>query len=473
MTTLRMQPVHIIGGGLAGCEAAWQIASRRIPVVLHEMRPTRTTAAHKTQALAELVCSNSFRSDDRETNAVGLLHEEMRRLGSLIMRCGDANQVPAGGALAVDREGFAEAVTAQIEANPLITICREEVGSPPDDWDSVIVATGPLTSPALADFVRGLTAEDALAFFDAIAPIVHRDSIDMSVAWFQSRYDKAGPGGSGADYINCPMTREQYLGFVGALVAGDKVAFHDWEAATPYFDGCLPIEVMAERGAETLRHGPMKPFGLTNPNDPTVKAYAVVQLRQDNKLGSLFNMVGFQTKLKHGEQMRVFRTIPGLEKAEFARLGGVHRNTFLNSPRLLDPTLRLRAAPRLRFAGQITGCEGYVESAAIGGLAGRFAAAERLGERLTAPPPTTAHGALLGHITGGHVETIDAGPRSFQPMNVNFGLFPPLAHVPNKGPDGERLRGPAKTVAKKRALSQRALADLDRWIAGDLMQAAE
>jgi len=473
MTTLRMQPVHIIGGGLAGCEAAWQIASRRIPVVLHEMRPTRTTAAHKTQALAELVCSNSFRSDDRETNAVGLLHEEMRRLGSLIMRCGDANQVPAGGALAVDREGFAEAVTAQIEANPLITICREEVGSPPDDWDSVIVATGPLTSPALADFVRGLTAEDALAFFDAIAPIVHRDSIDMSVAWFQSRYDKAGPGGSGADYINCPMTREQYLGFVDALVAGDKVAFHDWEAATPYFDGCLPIEVMAERGAETLRHGPMKPFGLTNPNDPTVKAYAIVQLRQDNKLGSLFNMVGFQTKLKHGEQMRVFRTIPGLEKAEFARLGGVHRNTFLNSPRLLDPTLRLRAAPRMRFAGQITGCEGYVESAAIGGLAGRFAAAERLGERPTAPPPTTAHGALLGHITGGHVETIDAGPRSFQPMNVNFGLFPPLAHVPNKGPDGERLRGPAKTVAKKRALSQRALADLDRWIAGDLMQAAE
>jgi methylenetetrahydrofolate--tRNA-(uracil-5-)-methyltransferase len=473
MTTLRMQPVHIIGGGLAGCEAAWQIASRRIPVVLHEMRPTRTTAAHKTQALAELVCSNSFRSDDRETNAVGLLHEEMRRLGSLIMRCGDANQVPAGGALAVDREGFAEAVTAQIEANPLITICREEVGSPPDDWDSVIVATGPLTSPALADFVRGLTAEDALAFFDAIAPIVHRDSIDMSVAWFQSRYDKAGPGGSGADYINCPMTREQYLGFVDALVAGDKVAFHDWEAATPYFDGCLPIEVMAERGAETLRHGPMKPFGLTNPNDPTVKAYAVVQLRQDNKLGSLFNMVGFQTKLKHGEQMRVFRTIPGLEKAEFARLGGVHRNTFLNSPRLLDPTLRLQAAPRLRFAGQITGCEGYVESAAIGGLAGRFAAAERLGERLTAPPPTTAHGALLGHITGGHIATIDAGPRSFQPMNVNFGLFPPLAHVPNKGPDGERLRGPAKTVAKKRALSQRALADLDRWMAGDLMQAAE
>ena len=473
MTTLRMQPVHIIGGGLAGCEAAWQIASRRIPVVLHEMRPVRTTAAHKTQALAELVCSNSFRSDDRETNAVGLLHEEMRRLGSLIMRCGDANQVPAGGALAVDREGFAEAVTAEIGRHPLIKVEREEVGNPPEDWDSVIVATGPLTSPALADFVRALTGQDSLAFFDAIAPIVHRDSIDMSVAWFQSRYDKAGPGGSGADYINCPMTRDQYATFVEALVAGDKIAFHEWEGSTPYFDGCLPIEVMAERGVETLRHGPMKPFGLTNPHDPMVKAYAVVQLRQDNKLGSLFNMVGFQTKLKHAEQVRVFRTIPGLENAEFARLGGVHRNTFLNSPKLLDPTLRLQATPRLRFAGQITGCEGYVESAAIGGLAGRFAAAERLGEPLSSPPPTTAHGALLGHITGGHVETIDAGPRSFQPMNVNFGLFPPLARVPNKGPDGERLRGPAKTVAKKRAMSQRALADLDRWIAGGMMQAAE
>src|SRR6187399_935344 len=414
MTTLRMQPVHIIGGGLAGCEAAWQIASRRIPVVLHEMRPTRTTAAHKTNALAELVCSNSFRSDERETNAVGLLHEEMRRLGSLIMRCGDANQVPAGGALAVDRDGFSAAVTSALEAHPLVEIRREEIALPPDEWDSVILATGPLTSPALADTIRGLTGEDSLAFFDAIAPIVHRDSIDMSVAWFQSRYDKTGPGGSGADYINCPLTREQYDGFVDALLAGDKVAFHDWEAATPYFDGCLPIEVMAERGAETLRHGPMKPFGLTNPNDPTVKAYAIVQLRQDNKLGSLFNMVGFQTKLKHGEQMRVFRTIPGLEKAEFARLGGVHRNTFLNSPRLLDPTLRLQAAPRLRFAGQITGCEGYVESAAIGGLAGRFAAAERLGERLTAPPPTTAFGALLSHITGGHLVSDDEpGKRSF------------------------------------------------------------
>jgi methylenetetrahydrofolate--tRNA-(uracil-5-)-methyltransferase len=473
MTTLRMQPVHVIGGGLAGCEAAWQIAERSVPVVLHEMRPVRMTAAHRTQALAELVCSNSFRSDERETNAVGLLHEEMRRLGSLVMRAGDTNQVPAGGALAVDREGFSAAVTAALEAHPLITIAREEIALPPDDWDSVIVATGPLTSPALADAVRGLTGETALAFFDAIAPIVHRDSIDMSVAWFQSRYDKAGPGGSGADYINCPLTRAQYDGFVDALLAGDKVAFHEWEAATPYFDGCLPIEVMAERGAETLRHGPMKPFGLTNPHDPTVKAYAVVQLRQDNKLGTLFNMVGFQTKLKHGDQVRIFRTIPGLERAEFARLGGVHRNTFLNSPKLLDPTLRLNAMPRLRFAGQITGCEGYVESAAIGLLAGRVTAAERLGERIALPPPTTAHGALLGHITGGHVETIDAGPRSFQPMNVNFGLFPPLTRTPTRGPDGERLRGTAKVIAKKRALTARALADLDRWIAGEAMLAAE
>jgi methylenetetrahydrofolate--tRNA-(uracil-5-)-methyltransferase len=469
-----MQPVHIIGGGLAGSEAAWQIARRGVPVVLHEMRPVRGTDAHKTEGLAELVCSNSFRSDDAETNAVGLLHAEMRRLGSLIMRCGDANQVPAGGALAVDRDGFSDAVTAALEAEPLIEIRREEIALPPAEWDSVIIATGPLTSPTLADAVRGLTGEADLAFFDAIAPIVHRDSIDMSVAWFQSRYDKAGPGGTGADYINCPMDRDQYAAFIAALLAGDKTTFHEWEASTPYFDGCLPIEVMAERGPETLRHGPMKPVGLTNPHNPTVKAYAIVQLRQDNKLGSLFNMVGFQTKLKHGEQSRIFRTIPGLEKAEFARLGGIHRNTFLNSPKLLDGTLRLNAMPRLRFAGQITGCEGYVESAAIGGLAGRFAAAERLGETLAPLPPTTAHGALLGHITGGHVETIDAGPRSFQPMNVNFGLFPPLAQVPTKGPDGERLRGPAKTVAKKRAMSQRALADLDRWLVNDgVPQAAE
>ena len=360
MIDQRIQAVHIIGGGLAGSEAAWQIAARGVPVVLHEMRPLRTTPVHKTASFAELVCSNSFRSDDRDHNAVGLLHEEMRRLGSLIMQAADRNQVPAGGALAVDREGFAAAVTAALASHPLIDIKREEIaGLPPADWDNVIVATGPLTSPALATAVAERTGEDALAFFDAIAPIVHRETIDMSVAWLQSRYDKVGPAGSGADYINCPLTRAQYHAFVDALLAGDKVTLHDWE--TPYFDGCLPIEVMAERGRETLRHGPMKPFGLTNPHAPEVKPYAVVQLRQDNRLGTLFNMVGFQTKLRHGEQTRVFRTIPGLEKAEFARLGGLHRNTFLNAPKLLDGALRLNAEPRLRFAGQITGCEGYVE----------------------------------------------------------------------------------------------------------------
>ncbi len=459
-------PVHIIGGGLAGCEAAWQIVGRGVGVVLHEMRPLRGTAAHRTAGLAELVCSNSFRSDDPEHNAVGLLHEEMRRLDSLVMRAADANQVPAGGALAVDRDGFSAAVTAALESHPLVTICREEIaGLPPGDWDSVIVATGPLTSAALAEAITTLAGEEALAFFDAIAPIVHRSSIDMSVAWLQSRYDRAGPGGSGADYINCPLSRPQYAAFIDALLAGNKTAFHDWEAATPYFDGCLPIEVMAERGRETLRHGPMKPFGLTNPHAPTVKPYAVVQLRQDNRLGTLFNMVGFQTKLTHGEQVRIFRTIPGLTGAEFARLGGLHRNTFLNAPKLLDPTLRLAAAPRLRFAGQITGCEGYVESAAVGLLAGRFAAAERLQKSLRPPPPTTALGAILGHITGGHIETIDAGPPSYQPMNINFGLFPPLAQSPTRAVDGTRLRGTAKTLARKAAISRRALGDLALWIA--------
>ena len=354
-----MQPIHIIGGGLAGCEAAWQIVLRGIPVVIHEMRPGRMSEAHKTAHLAELVCSNSFRSDDAQTNAVGLLHEEMRRLGSLILRAGDTNQVPAGGALAVDRDGFAAAVTAAITSHPLIDIRREEISAPSPDWESVIIATGPLTSPTLAGAVRERSGADALAFFDAIAPIVERSSIDMSVAWFQSRYDKEGPGGTGADYINCPLTRDQYDAFVDALLAGEKTQFHEWEAA-PYFDGCLPIEVMAERGRETLRHGPMKPVGLTDPHKPE-KPYAVVQLRQDNQLGTLFNIVGFQTKLKHGEQLRIFREIPGLANAQFARLGGVHRNTFLNSPKLLDATLRLKSEPRLRFAGQITGCEGYVE----------------------------------------------------------------------------------------------------------------
>jgi len=468
-----MQPVHIIGGGLAGSEAAWQLAQAGVPVILHEMRPLRMTAAHKTDGYAELVCSNSFRSDDREHNAVGLLHEEMRRLGSLVMRAADTNQVPAGGALAVDRDGFSAAVSAELAAHPLITLARGEVTLPPDDWDSVVVATGPLTSLDLAAYIRRLTGQESLAFFDAIAPIVHRDSIDLGVAWFQSRYDKAGPGGSGADYINCPLTREQYDVFVEALLAGDKSIFHDWEAATPYFDGCLPIEVMAERGRETLRHGPMKPFGLTNPHQPDVKPYAVVQLRQDNKLGTLFNMVGFQTKLKHGEQVRIFRTIPGLQNAEFARLGGLHRNTFLDSPKLLDGELRLRAEPRLRFAGQITGCEGYVESAAVGLLAGRFAAAERRREAVSLPPPTTAHGALLAHLTGGHIETIDAGPSSFQPMNVNFGLFPPLTAAASFDPQGRKFgRGSAKNLARKSALSARALCDLERWVAGAMPAAA-
>src|SRR5712675_240825 len=373
------EPVHIVGAGLAGSEAAWQVAGAGIRVVLHEMRPDRMTEAHRTDGLAELVCSNSFRSDDAANNAVGLLHAEMRRLGSLIMRAADANQVPAGGALAVDRDGFSAAVTKALDDHPLIEIDRAEIdGLPPADWRNVIVATGPLTSAPLANAIRAITDEDALAFFDAIAPIVHRDSIDMSAAWFQSRYDKVGPGGTGADYINCPMTKEQYDGFVDALIAGEKTDFKEWETNTPYFDGCLPIEVMAERGRETLRHGPMKPVGLTDAHRPGVKPYAVVQLRQDNALGTLFNMVGFQTKLKYGEQARIFRTIPGLEQAEFARLGGLHRNTFLNAPKLLDGALRLKAEPRLRFAGQITGVEGYVESAAIGLLAGRLAAAERL-----------------------------------------------------------------------------------------------
>jgi methylenetetrahydrofolate--tRNA-(uracil-5-)-methyltransferase len=451
-------PVHVIGGGLAGSEAAWQIARRGVRAVLHEMRPLRSTAAHKTGGLAELVCSNSFRSDDADGSAIGLLHEEMRRLGSLVMRAADAHKLPAGGALAVDREGFSTAITAALEGDPLIDIRREEVLALPADWDNVIIATGPLTSPALAEAIRTLTGEDALAFFDAIAPIVHRHSIDFDIAWFQSRYDKAGPAGSGADYINCPLTRPQYEAFVDALLDGEKIAFRDFEA-TPYFDGCLPIEVMAERGRETLRHGPMKPFGLTNAHRPRERPYAVVQLRQDNKLGTLFNIVGFQTKLKHGEQVRIFRSIPGLANAEFARLGGLHRNTFLNSPKLLDATLRLKAMPRLRFAGQITGCEGYVESAAIGLLAGRFAAADRRDERPLLPPPTTAHGALLGHITGGHVETTDAGPRSFQPMNINFGLFPSLGGV---------ARG-----AKKQALCARALADLAPWIGAAVAHAAE
>jgi methylenetetrahydrofolate--tRNA-(uracil-5-)-methyltransferase len=436
-------PIHVVGGGLAGSEAAWQVARAGVPAVLHEMRPGRGTDAHQTGTLAELVCSNSFRSDDATANAVGLLHEEMRRAGSLVMRAADANQVPAGGALAVDREAFAQAVQDALEAEPLVTIERGEVASPPAEWDSVIVATGPLTSAALAGAIAELTGAESLAFFDAIAPIVYRDTVDMGLAWFQSRYDKPGPAGETAAYLNCPLDKGQYEAFVDALLAGEKTEFHEWET-TPYFDGCLPIEVMAERGRETLRYGPMKPVGLSNPHRPGERPYAVVQLRQDNALGTLFNMVGFQTKLKYGEQTRVFRTIPGLENAEFARLGGLHRNTFLNSPKLLDPLLRLKADPRLRFAGQVTGVEGYVESAAIGLLAGRFAA-ERLDVPVP-PPPETALGALLGHITGG------GDAETFQPMNVNFGLFPPLA---------QRLG----RKERRRAIAHRALTALDSWLA--------
>ena len=458
-----MSPVHIIGGGLAGSEAAWQLASAGVPVVLVEMRPVRMTEAHNTEGLAELVCSNSFRSDDWAANAVGLLHEEMRRAGSLILAAGDKHKLPAGGALAVDRDAFSAAVTETVTGHPLVRIVRDEVaGLPPTDWDSVVVASGPLTSPALAAAIQGLTGEAELAFFDAIAPIVHAETINLDVAWRQSRYDKPGPGGTGADYLNCPMTKSEYEAFLAAVLAAPKTEFKEWEG-TPYFDGCLPIEVMAERGADTLRFGPMKPVGLSDPRTGA-RPYAVVQLRQDNALGTLWNMVGFQTKLKHGEQTRVFRMIPGLERAEFARLGGLHRNTFLNSPRLLDGSLRLKASPRLRFAGQITGVEGYVESAAIGLLAGRFAAAERLGQPLPAPPATTALGALLNHITGGHIETIEAGARSFQPMNINFGLMPPLA-APETGPDGKRLKGRERGGAKRRLIAERALRDIDAWLA--------
>jgi len=441
-----MSPIHVVGGGLAGSEAAWQIARTGQPVVLHEMRPVRETDVHVSDGLAELVCSNSFRSDDAEHNAVGLLHEEMRRSNSLIMTAGDTHRVPAGGAMAVDRVAFSDEVTARLSEHPLVTIEREEIaGLPPPEWDSVILATGPLTSPALSAAILKLTGEEALAFFDAIAPVLYKDSIDFSKAWFQSRYDK----GDGADYINCPMDESQYAAFIEALCAGDTMPFHDWEKDTPYFEGCLPIEVMSARGAQTLRFGPMKPVGLTNPHTGG-KAYAVVQLRQDNALGTLYNMVGFQTKLKHGEQTRIFRTIPGLEDATFARLGGIHRNTFINSPRLLDGSLRLKAEPRLRFAGQITGVEGYVESAACGLLAGRFAAAECSGKPILPPPPTSALGALLGHIVGGAVSD------TFQPMNVNFGLFPPLDTKLKGGRSGRRDR--------RAAYARRALDAIGVWL---------
>lgn len=451
MRGMSTHPIHVVGGGMAGSEAAWQVAEAGVPVVLHEMRPEVRTFAHQTAGLAEMVCSNSFRSDDDEQNAVGLLHWEMRAAGGLVIAAADRHALPAGGALAVDRDPFSADITARLEAHPLVAIERAEVaGLPPADWRSVIVATGPLTSPALAEAVRGLTDESALAFFDAIAPIVHFESIDLSKAWFQSRYDKGETEAERTAYLNCPMDRQQYEAFIDALLAADKTEFKDWERDIPYFEGCLPIEVMAERGRETLRFGPLKPVGLTNPHAPDRKPHAIVQLRRDNALGTLYNLVGFQTKMRHGAQVEVLRRIPGLENAAFARLGGIHRNTFLNSPRLLDAGMRLRADPRLRFAGQITGVEGYVESAAMGLLAGRLAAAEAQGRPLAPPPATTATGALLAHITGG------AEARTFQPMNVNFGLFPPLEDV-RGGRRGRKDR--------YRAYTDRAKADFRGWLA--------
>ena len=444
--------VHVVGGGLAGSEAAFQLATRGVPVVLHEMRPVRMTDAHQTEVLAELVCSNSFRSDDAESNAVGVLHEEMRIMGSVIMTAADRHKVPAGGALAVDRDGFSACVQQILSDHPLITLERGEVTEIPEDWGQTIISTGPLTAPALADMVRALGGEDDLAFFDAIAPIVHFDSIDMDVAWFQSRYDKSTDDGDGKDYINCPMDKPQYDAFIDALLAGEKMSFREWEENTPYFEGCMPIEIMASRGHETLRFGPMKPVGLTNAHDGS-RPHAVIQLRQDNALGTLYNMVGFQTKLKYAEQVRVFQTIPGLESAQFARLGGLHRNTFINSPRLLDEQLRMKARPGLRFAGQITGVEGYIESAAIGLMAGIMTASEVTTAAWTPPPVDTAHGALLAHITGG------ADADTFQPMNVNFGLFPPMDLVTTPNGKKRKLRG----RERKMAYAARALESFAGW----------
>jgi methylenetetrahydrofolate--tRNA-(uracil-5-)-methyltransferase len=448
---MTLKPIHIIGAGLAGSEAAWQAANLGVPVILHEMRPVRMTDAHKTEGCAELVCSNSFRSDDVHYNAVGLLHEEMRRSESLIMSEGDRAAVPAGGALAVDRDAFSEGVTEKLASHPLITIQRGHIDFPPDEWDNVIIATGPLTSTELATRIQEIGGEEQLAFFDAIAPIVYKESINFDTAWMQSRYDKEGPAGTGSDYINCPMNKEQYEAFIAELLASEKTEFKEWESNTPYFEGCMPIEVMASRGQDTLRFGPMKPVGLTDPRT-NARCHAVIQLRQDNALGTLYNMVGFQTKMKYAEQVRVFRMIPGLENAEFARLGGMHRNTFINSPRLLNQNLQLKQMPRIRFAGQITGCEGYVESAAVGLMAGRFAALERLGVKdLPRPAPTTAMGAILSHITGG------GDAETYQPMNVNFGLFPPIATPQGvKGKDINRER--------KKAMALRALDDIQKWL---------
>ena len=439
-----MEKLHIIGGGMAGSEAAWQAAELGVPVVLHEMRPKVGTFAHRTGHFAEMVCSNSFRSDDDERNAVGLLHWEMRAAKGLVMEAASRHRLPAGGALAVDRDPFAEYVTQRLLTHPLISVEYDEITELPRDgrW---IVATGPLTSGALAASIRTETGAEALAFFDAIAPIVYAESVDMSVAWMQSRYDKGETAEEQTAYMNCPMDKPQYEAFIDALLAAEKTEFHEGETAG-YFDGCLPIEVMAERGRETLRHGPMKPVGLTNAHRPDVKPYAVVQLRRDNKLGTLYNIVGFQTKMKYGAQTAVFKMIPGLENASFARLGGIHRNTFLNSPTLLDDQMRLKSRPNIRFAGQVTGVEGYVESAAMGLLAGRMAAAELLGRTLPPPPPDTAMGALVTHITGG------AEAKTFQPMNVNFGLFPPIEA--KGGRKGRKDRYKAYTDRAKEAFTQ-------------------
>ena len=448
-----IKPIYVIGGGLAGSEAAWQIARKGLPVHLYEMRPTRNTDAHITDGLAELVCSNSFRSDDCDYNAVGLLHEEMRLLGSLIFKSADANRIPAGGALAVDRNGFSSYVQTAIDSEPLITVLRQELTSIDfEEDDSVIIATGPLTSPALSQAIINITGSENLAFFDAIAPIVYKDSIDFNKAWFQSRYDK----GDGADYINCPLDQRQYEDFVQDLIESEKISFHKWEENTPYFEGCLPIEVMAERGPQTLAFGPMKPIGLTNPRNPSAKPTAIVQLRQDNSIGTTYNMVGFQTKLTYTEQKRIFRKIPGLEDAKFSRLGGLHRNTFINGPKLLDSTLKLKSKPNLRFAGQITGCEGYVESASIGLLAGRFAAFERRGCQIALPPWETAIGSLLRHITDK-----DVAP-NYQPMNINFGLFPKIEY-PAKNNNSNKIRR-LKGKDRKIALTKRGRKKMMDWL---------
>ena len=453
---MSISPIHIIGGGMAGTEAAWQLLNKGIPVILHEMRGVKSTNAHQTDGLAEMVCSNSFRSDDMENNAVGLLHEEMRRLGSLMMEAAQVTKVPAGSALAVDREHFSEYVQKKLLAHPLFSLERGEVSSiPPESWGDVIIATGPLTSDALAQAVLKITGVDELQFFDAIAPIIYKETIDFSKAWLQSRYDK----GDGADYINLPMSKDQYYEFIDDITDGEKSDYKDWETDIPFFEGCMPIEGMAERGRETLSFGPMKPVGLDNPHSDE-RPYAVVQLRQDNKLGTLSNMVGFQTKLKYSFQKEIFRKIPGLENAEFARLGGLHRNTFINSPKLLDDQLRLKLMPRLRFAGQITGVEGYVESGAMGLLAGRYLAAQILGKQLSPPPIVTAFGALINHITGGHIEGAGTA-KSFQPMNVNFGIMPPLEHKKHEV-EGRMVK--IKRKDRKPLKSKRALDALACWL---------